>query len=131
MFRSPQLRHGANCDSLTVYITTAVLLRWLEDPSSRDFDLSDAIILTAMVGDEFADTGRLVTRHVLPRLRANRVRFVQVARAGRHQGRRYHGLGRLPRAPRAAPRRRLPAVLGTGSRRDHPAGRQRPPPVQP
>ena len=73
------LSYGMGCES------TAVLLRWLEDPSSRDFDLSDAIILTAMVGDEFADTGRLVTSHVLPRLRANRVRFVQVARAGRHE----------------------------------------------
>ncbi len=45
------LSYGMGCES------TAVLLRWLEDPSSRDFDLSDAIILTAMVGDEFADTG--------------------------------------------------------------------------
>jgi hypothetical protein len=57
----------------------------LHDPASRDFDLRDLVVLTSMTGDEFPDTGRLVTTHVLPRLRAARVRFVQVARAGPRQ----------------------------------------------
>lgn len=73
------LSYGMGVDS------TAILLRWLEDPSSRDFELEDLIVLTAQVGDEFRETGELVERHVLPRLRAAGVRFVQVARAGASQ----------------------------------------------
>lgn len=65
--------------------STAIILRWLEDPASRDFDLTDLIIITAMTGDEFADTGRLVEEHILPRLRQHGVRYVQVARGGRLQ----------------------------------------------
>lgn len=70
------LSYGLGADS------TAILLRWLEDPTSRDFDLADLTVVTAMTGDEFADTGRLVRDHVLPRLAEAGVRFVQVARAG-------------------------------------------------
>ena len=45
------LSYGLGLDS------TAVLLRWLTDPSSRDFDLSDLVVITAMTGDEFSATG--------------------------------------------------------------------------
>lgn len=71
------LSYGLGADS------TAILLRWLEDPSSRDFEIEDLIVITAMVGDEFDSTARLVEEHVVPRLRAHGVRYVQVARAGR------------------------------------------------
>lgn len=70
------LSYGLGLDS------TAVLLRWLTDPSSRDFDLSDLVVITAMTGDELSTTGADVERYVLPELRRHRVRFVQV---GRHQ----------------------------------------------
>jgi transposase len=36
--------------------STALLLRWLHDPDSRDFDLDQLIVITAMTGDEFPDT---------------------------------------------------------------------------
>ena len=66
--------------------STALLLRWLAEPDSRDFALADLTVLTAMTGDEFADTEHLVTTHILHRLREARVRFVQVARTGRLEG---------------------------------------------
>lgn len=62
--------------------STAILLRWLEDPSSRDFELSDLTVITSMTGDEFAETARLVRTHILPRLNAAGIRFVQVAKPG-------------------------------------------------
>lgn len=62
--------------------STTILLRWLEEPASRDFPLQRLIVITAMTGDEHESTARFVRQHVLPRLRAHRVRFVQVARAG-------------------------------------------------
>lgn len=68
------LSYGLGLDS------TAVLLRWLTDPTSRDFDLSDLVVVTAMTGDEFASTGADVERYVLPELRRHRVRFVQAGR---------------------------------------------------
>lgn len=73
------LSYGMGADS------TAVLLRWLEDPTSRDFDLDDLVVITAMTGDEFAETAVFVEAHVLPRLAAKGVRYVQVARRGPRQ----------------------------------------------
>jgi hypothetical protein len=73
------LSYGLGVDS------TAILLRWITEPESRDFDLSDLIVVTAMTGDEWPATGRLVEQHVLPLLRANHIRYVQVARAGAFQ----------------------------------------------
>lgn len=70
------LSYGMGVDS------TAILLRWLEEPETRGFELSDLTVITAMVGNEFPSTGALVERHILPRLAAAGVRFVQVARAG-------------------------------------------------
>jgi hypothetical protein len=62
--------------------SVAVVTRWLLDPSSRDFDLSRLTVLTAMTGEEYASTGELMVRHVLPLFRARRVRYVQLSRAG-------------------------------------------------
>jgi len=71
------LSYGMGLDS------TCLLLRWLEDPSSRDFDLGELVLVTAFTGDEFESTRAVVERHVLPRLRDNGVRFVQCARSRR------------------------------------------------
>ncbi|MGE0131523.1 MAG: hypothetical protein AB7U82_25865 [Blastocatellales bacterium] len=58
-------------------------MRWLEESQSRDFDLAeDLIVITAQTGDEYPDTGHLISQHPLPRMRARKVRYVQVARAG-------------------------------------------------
>ena len=70
------LNYGMGVDS------TAILLRWLLEPSTRDFDLSELLILTAQTGDEFEDTKELVEAHILPLLQQYGVRFVQVARNG-------------------------------------------------
>lgn len=68
------LSYGLGLDS------TAILLRWLADPSSRDFDLAGLVVVTAMTGDEFGSTADDVERFVLPQLRSHHVRFVQVGR---------------------------------------------------
>jgi hypothetical protein len=63
--------------------SSALLLRWMEDPQSRDFDLEcDLIVITAQTGDEWPDTKTLIEQHLLPRMRAHHIRYVQVARAG-------------------------------------------------
>jgi hypothetical protein len=62
--------------------STAILLRWLHEPSSRGFALRDLTVITAMTGNEFAGTARQVRRHIIRRLRDAGVRFVQVARGG-------------------------------------------------
>lgn len=63
--------------------STAIVLRWLEEPASRDFPLNELVLCTSMAGNEFFETGQAVTDHVLPRLRRAGVRFVQVARSQR------------------------------------------------
>jgi len=63
--------------------STAILLRWIGDPTSRDFPLDDLIVLTAQTGNEFADTARLVEHHISPLLADHGIRWVQVARRGR------------------------------------------------
>lgn len=63
--------------------SSALLVRLIEGASCRDFDLTeDLIVITAQVGDEYPDSGILVERHILPRMREHRIRYVQVARAG-------------------------------------------------
>ena len=64
--------------------STAVLLRWLEDPSSRDFDLSDLAVITAMTGNEWESTRTAVETLILPRMATAGVRFIQAARSRRH-----------------------------------------------
>src|SRR5215213_2041702 len=61
---------------------TAIILRWLDEKGSRDFGLSDLTVITAQVGEEWDDTAEDVTNHILPRLRDQGIRYVQVARAG-------------------------------------------------
>ena len=73
------LSYGMGVDS------TAILLRWLEEPRTRGFALDDLTVLTAHLGDEWPDTKRLVEEHVLPRLRKHGIRYVQVARAGLYE----------------------------------------------
>ncbi|MFI6290070.1 hypothetical protein ACIBEJ_00710 [Nonomuraea sp. NPDC050790] len=70
------LSYGLGVDS------TAILLRWLLEPDSRDFDLDDLVVIVAQTGDEQRETGRLVEQYVFPLLRRYGVRVVQVARAG-------------------------------------------------
>lgn len=73
------LSYGLGVDS------TCLLLRWLTEPDSRDFDLADLLVVTAMTGDEWPSTGALVEQHILPRLAAARVRYAQVARRSASQ----------------------------------------------
>lgn len=73
------LSYGLGVDS------TAILLRWINEPASRDFELDELTVVTAMTGDEWQQTGRDVTAHVLPLLREHGIRYVQIARAGASQ----------------------------------------------
>ena len=65
--------------------STAILIRWLEDVSSRPCSLSDLVVVTAHTGDEYEDTRRDVEQYILPRLREHQVRYVQLARTGHRQ----------------------------------------------
>jgi hypothetical protein len=51
--------------------STALLLRWIHEPATRPCALRDLLVITAMTGDEWPATGRLVAEHILPRLRAH------------------------------------------------------------
>lgn len=62
--------------------SSAILVRWLDDPAVRPCPLDELIVITAQTGDEYDDTRRDVESHILPRLRLHRVRFVQLARRG-------------------------------------------------
>ncbi|WP_146059145.1 hypothetical protein [Actinomadura rubteroloni] len=125
--------------------STAILLLWIHEPQSRDFDLGDLVVLTAMTGDEWPETARMVSNCVLPLLREHRVRYVQVARAGPRQADGIQILddSRSPRrlfveaatrsAPRCSPRgRRRNAAVHANVRRKPRGGRwNRPSPVSP
>jgi hypothetical protein len=63
--------------------SSAMLLRWMLDPSSRDFELDELVVITAMTGNEFASTCEVVTGRILPLFAQHCVRFVQVARSQR------------------------------------------------
>jgi hypothetical protein len=73
---SPVMSNGLGVESV------AILLRWLFEPDTRDFPLDQLIVITAMVGAEWPDTGEEFERHILPLFRQHGVRFVQVARGG-------------------------------------------------
>ena len=45
----------------------------------------ELVVLSLGMGDEWAETGRMVTDLVLPLLRRHRIRYIQVARAGAAQ----------------------------------------------
>ncbi len=67
------------------YDSTDILLEYLRDPESYGLapDLSDLVVLHAVVGSEFDSTYTAVEQAILPRLRERSVRFVEVARRGR------------------------------------------------
>src|SRR4051794_16948630 len=62
--------------------STAVLMRWANEPASRWFAWRDLTVVTAQTGEEMPDTRAMVEAHVLPVLRRLGVRFVQLARNG-------------------------------------------------
>ncbi len=62
--------------------STAILVRWILEPATRPCALSDLLVITAMVGNEYPDTGTDVEQHILPLLRTHQIRFIQVARHG-------------------------------------------------
>lgn len=62
--------------------SSAILVRWAEEPSVRPCLLEDLILITSQTGDEYKDTQRDVEAHILPLLRKHHIRYVQVARRG-------------------------------------------------
>lgn len=70
------LSYGLGVDS------TAILLRWIYEPETRPCPLDKITVISAMTGDEFDDTARDVTNHILPLMREHGIRYVQVARHG-------------------------------------------------
>ncbi|MFD8079006.1 hypothetical protein ACFV3E_40905 [Streptomyces sp. NPDC059718] len=80
--RRTVLSYGLGADS------TAILLMMLADPRAFGLreDLADLVAVHSVTGDEFPDSLAYVEHHVLPLLRARRVRLVQVARGGDLEG---------------------------------------------
>jgi hypothetical protein len=72
---TPILSYGMGVES------TGILVRWILEPATRDFELSELIVVTAQTGQEFPDTKQCVERHLAPLLRAFGIRWVQIARA--------------------------------------------------
>lgn len=82
------LGYGLGVDS------TAILLRWIYQPWTRPEVLDEAtgekrtarldeiVVVTAMTGDEWRETGRLVRENTLPLMREHGIRYVQLARHG-------------------------------------------------
>lgn len=70
------LSYGLGVDS------TAILLRWLSEPASRDFDLADLLVVTAHTGTEWPDTIALAERHCGPALRMPMSRALSVPMDG-------------------------------------------------
>lgn len=73
------LNDGLGVDS------SAILFEVLENPSARKKlgiapDFGNLIVVTAMTGNEWPDTGRLNRMHTLPRLAEHKIRYVQLAR---------------------------------------------------
>lgn len=65
--------------------STAILLRWINEPETCPCALEDLIVITAMTGAEYPDTGRDVEAHILPLMRKHGIRYVQLARHGQFQ----------------------------------------------
>ncbi|MEV7304319.1 hypothetical protein [Streptomyces clavifer] len=80
--RPTVLSYGLGADS------TAILLKFIDDPAGYGLkeDLSDLVVVHAVTGDEWPDSLEYVERHILARMRARSVRFVQVARGGHFEG---------------------------------------------
>jgi hypothetical protein len=71
------LSYGLGVDS------TAILLRWDREPHTMPCGWEDLLVITAMTGDEWPESGQLVEQHILPILRRRGVRYVQVGRQER------------------------------------------------
>ena len=65
--------------------STAVLVRWLTEPSYCPSRLNKLIVITAQTGDEYEDTRSAIESHILPLLRQYDIRYVQVARHGHRE----------------------------------------------
>ncbi|MDF2822747.1 MAG: hypothetical protein K0R68_155 [Mycobacterium sp.] len=50
---SEYMQHTVGAAYWTGLSTTAILLRWLTDPSSRNFDACDLVVVTAHTGNVF------------------------------------------------------------------------------
>lgn len=70
------LGYGLGVDS------TAILLRWIHQPWTMPCKPEELLVVTAMTGNEWDETGRLVRAHILPLLREHGIRYAQVARRG-------------------------------------------------
>jgi hypothetical protein len=75
---SEVLSWGLGADS------SAILLRWLLDPTSRDFDLDQLVVVVAHTGDEYPTTLRDAEEIILPLLVRHGVRLVQAGRTRLH-----------------------------------------------
>ncbi len=82
----PGFSYGGNMHTILSWgmgvESTAILVRWLLEPETRPCALDELLVLTAQTGDEYEDTGVLCERYILPLLRTERIRFVEVARRG-------------------------------------------------
>lgn len=65
--------------------SVSLLAHWILNPASRDFDLGDLVVITAMTGEEHDRTRELMERHVLKLMRRHRIRYVQLCRAGQEK----------------------------------------------
>jgi hypothetical protein len=70
------LGYGLGVDS------TAILIRWLAQPWTMPCKPEELLVVTAMTGNEWDLTGKLVREHILPLLREHGIRYVQLARRG-------------------------------------------------
>ncbi len=62
--------------------SVALVIRLILDPTCRDFDLRDLVLVTSMTGEELSRTEHMMYHYLLPLLRAHSVRYVQICRAG-------------------------------------------------
>jgi hypothetical protein len=88
-----QLCNGMGVD------TAAIITRLIRDPGSRVLlvtdpdgsrrlirvDLADVCVVTAMTGNEFAETEQAMTEHLLPLMQHTGLRYTQICRAGQSQ----------------------------------------------
>lgn len=68
-----QLNLGMGVDSVSI------LVRWLLEPGTRDFDVNQLTVVTAQTGDEYRTTETAMNDFVLPLLREHEVRYTQIA----------------------------------------------------
>ncbi|MBF6302908.1 hypothetical protein IU459_36135 [Nocardia amamiensis] len=66
--------------------SSALLLRWINDPASHDFELHDLAVVVAIVGSEWEQTIRDATEVVLPELARHGIRLIQAGRGRRRAG---------------------------------------------